>query len=346
MILFIVNQDGVSCVNLVSNYPKVMFKKHKGKPLNSTATLGTPNSVHQFFTTSKNDICESHDSSVSKSIASHEHENVDFTIQKQDKRISRRFEPTHSRHFSTHGADNPIEIDDSDDEVNELAKVQNSYIDVFQITIGADHSRTDCKLMLLKNGMKLLYTLLTQDNNIAIVKSHNINAGEIEVCYYYLSTEQDLTFAILRVKPTDSNGLIDSKNYLEKVDCTCDKKILATNGYIVLDLASRQSLELILDWFHEVDVLRPLGFGNNILTLDECSQYAETMLNTIDVIDRMRNRKRIKKSNSIILVYPFEADEGKIEMAAENLNEAKHVLKVETSDQTETQDIRCGKPGF
>jgi hypothetical protein len=312
----------------------------KGKPLNSTTTLGSLNSVHDFFTISKNEDSDHRDRSDIKSIESYWNDDFDDSICKETKSTLRTRKSSQSC-FSTHGADNPIEIDDSDEEVNELSKFENSSIDILQVTVGADHSQTNCKLMLSKGGIQLFYSLLAE-GNISMVKSHDINDEDIESCFYYLSSEQELTFAILRVKPTDSNGLRHAKNYMENLDC--DEKRVATNGYIVMDLASRHDLERILDWFHEVEALRPLEFGNNILTLEECSKYAATMLSTFDVIERTRNRKRMKKSNSIILVYPFEADEDTFELAVENLNEAKNVLEVKTLHRPETQDFKCRKP--
>jgi hypothetical protein len=187
---------------------------------------------------------------------------------------------------------NPIEIDDVK-EVNEIKKTK---IVLRQVTVGGDHSRTECKLLLSNKGIEVLYTLFSTSSSKSQMH-HKIKVEDVQLFNYHESSEKDLFFVILRVKPTELNGLKSVSNYMKVIEHHWDKSLRATDGYIVFDVASGQDLQRILDWFCEAITRWFLSFELNCLTFDECKKYAKTMLSTDDVRERLQKKQRLKISN-------------------------------------------------
>lgn len=207
-----------------------------------------------------------------------------------------------------------------------------------RVTIGAEYSHTECKLELMSDQLSLYYTLKTEEST---TKGHHpIALDEIELFHYYTSKKRGIVLAIMRVAPTESNGLDKISRYLRFVT-TRNESLRRQRGYIVLELRSKENLQRLLEWMSENDLLRPFIDDNNALSADDCRKYAETMLEKIELEKKEREnslaspRKRRRRgskvktssdSNDIMLVFPFGANEEKIDSAAENLIEAQLVL--------------------
>jgi hypothetical protein len=274
----------------------VIAKKSKGKSLDSTATLGSPSSAHDFFLNSKN-ISSDNDQPVildAENITNQNKQNK-FNDQERNKHSPHSM----NRMFPKHGAYNPIEIDD----VREERKLTT--IGIRQVTVGADHGRSECKLLLSNDYAKIFYTLINT-SSIKNQRCHKINVEDIQLFQFHESADNDLFFVILRVKPTESNGLKYVTNYIKSIEHNWDKTLLSTDGYIVLDVASGQDLQQILDWFCDVGIRRSLSIELTSLTFDECKKYAETMLNTAYVRDRLQNKKQLKSSNFDFIHSKYE----------------------------------------
>jgi Ulp1 family protease len=212
-------------------------------------------------------------------------------------------------------------------------------VDLARVTVGAQYSHTECKLELMCDQISLQYTLKTDEST---TKGHHpIALDEIEVFHYYISKKRGIVLAIMRVSPTKSNGLDKISNYLRFLNSRNDL-LRRQKGYIVLELRSRENLQRLLEWMKENDSLRPFTDDNKNLSFEDCTKYAETMLEKIALEKKEREsslsspRKRRSRgskaktssdSNEVMLVFPFGADEEKIDAAAENLTEANLVLE-------------------
>jgi hypothetical protein len=213
--------------------------------------------------------------------------------------------------------------------------------------VGSQYSHTDCKLELKDDHMLLCYTLKKKRHSERPTKArHVIDFHDVKEFHHFVPAGEDFVLAILRVEPSESNGFNKASKYLRAIAKEIDRSLVAKKGYIVLDFHLKGRLKRLLEWMGEHSSLQPylLEPGATVASLDECEEYAEIMLRHIqseqgDTEDNMSSpRTRIKRrgnntknnnsdSKEILLVFPFDADEGNIDAAAESLTEVNRVIE-------------------
>jgi hypothetical protein len=201
-------------------------------------------------------------------------------------------------------------------------------------------------LVLKGDRLTLCYIIKKQRRELVIKARHVIGLDDVRQFHHFVSGGEDMVLAILRVEPTESNGFDQVSKYLRAIDGEGDMHVISKKGYIVLEFRSKGELLHLLEWMKGHSSLKPFleGPGATLASLDECKEFAATMLDNIhreqkdreDSISspwartkRRGSKARNTESNSkeIFLVFPFDTAESNIDAAAESLTEASHVVE-------------------
>ena len=189
--------------------------------------------------------------------------------------------------------------------------------------------------------MSLFYNLKKRHVERETKMCHVISWEDL-LLFHYFAKGEDFVLAILRVDANESNGFDKVSKYLRAIDKASDKPFVSKKGYVVLDFGSKSRLERLLQWMRAHSSLKPFLEGATLGSLDECEEFAVTMLENIhreredDPMSSPRTRikrrgHKANKSNSeskeVLLVFPFDTAEFKIDAAAESLKELNRVIK-------------------
>lgn len=214
------------------------------------------------------------------------------------------------------------------------------------MSVGSYYCHTECKLILKGDRLTLCYIIKKQRRDTVIKARHVIGLDDVQQFHHFVSGGGDMVLAILRIEPADSNGFNKVSKYLRVINGEEEKQYIAKKGYIVMEFRSKGELQHLLEWMRGHSSLKPFLVepGATLASLDECKEYAATMLDNIqreqkdreDSISspRTRSKRRGSKasntdgdSKEIFLVFPFDTAESNIDAAAESLTEANRVIE-------------------
>jgi hypothetical protein len=231
-------------------------------------------------------------------------------------------------------------------------------IDLVRVSIGSLYSKTHCSLRL--KPTRLCLTFMPRDSLKGC--EHVIAFEHVQEFKYSLPRANGNMLIVMRVHPNKDNGLLShSEYYLSKLDSQ-NESSHAHKGYIVLEIRTGEPFHKLLAWMRGKGTLRAfVAKENESIDEHESEQYALTMLTQIKKeghTKSTRKKRKTRKSakakshnNKVMLVFPFDEEEEKVDSAAEGLTEAKLVIEQATAkgnddDQSGCPEVELGMSGM
>ena len=140
------------------------------------------------------------------------------------------------------------------------------------------------------------------------------------------SDYEKMNYLIMRIKPSEENGLVIYSNaYLS------DEKVVAKEGkaekrkYIVVEIPERKALSSFISKMSDNEHLGPLIHTNHSLNEEEIKPFIQSLLPQKRKTRSIARRKQYKEDETM-LVYPFFATDEELDSASDGLTEASNRL--------------------
>ena len=155
------------------------------------------------------------------------------------------------------------------------------------------------------------------------------------------SVYEKMNYLIMRIKPSEENGLVIYSNaYLS------DEKVVAKEGkaekrkYIVLEIPERKALSSFISKMSDNEHLGPLIHTNHSLNEEEIKPFIQSLLPQKRKTRSIARRQQYKEDETM-LVYPFLATDEELDSASDGLTEASNRLSSDAIIVDKTSALTC-----